>query len=370
VEGGIWWEDNDFHQARRFYGLGLDNPGRDSLKFQSNPFFTQREHFFNTKTNNLHLQDTWKVTDALKVNYGFKTVKVENVSNRLLGTLAAGSIKVDKGFLPQIGFNYDFGDKGETFAVYNENVRAFVSAISAGPFSTTQDAFDNFKSKLRPETSKTFELGYRYRNSQFDGSVAVYNVKFKDRLLGVTTGAAIVGNPTVLINAGAVTSNGFEAVGTWRVMDNWSLFGSYSYNKSTYDDDVYDDTGKLLYKVAGKVTVDSPKNLLKSELAYDNGPWSGRLSASYTDKRSYTYTADNSVDAFTVVDLSAGYRFESQNTLLNGVEVQANITNLLDEQYFSTVGSAGFNPSDPKGTQATLMVGAPRQYYVTIRKTF
>ena len=369
IEGGIWTEENDFHHARRYYGNSVDKP-RDSLKFQTGPFFTQWEYNFNTKTNNLHLQDTWRVNDALKVNFGFKTVKVENTAVRLVGTNAVGSIKVDEGFLPQIGFNYDLGAMGEVFGSYAENARAFVASGSEGPFSTSQAGFEAIKSKLDPETSKTIEGGYRYRNEKFQGVAAIYHVKFDNRILGTQTGAAIVGNPVVLTNVGGVTSDGLEFAGTYNLTNEWKLSGSYSYNKSTYDNDVRNGAGVVTAKIAGKLIVDSPENMLKGTLAYDDGALFGSLNGSYTDERLYTYTGDASVPSVTVFDLTVGYRFKSENTLLNGLEVQGNVSNLLDKEYVSTVGSAGFGNSDPTGDAQTLMVAAPRQMFVTLRKQF
>ena len=361
LEAGVWTENNDFHQARRFYGLGIDAPGRDSLKFQSDPFYTQWEYFFNTKTTNLHLQDTWKVSDALKVNFGFKTVKVENKAVRAAGSNAVGSIKVDEGFLPQIGFNYDLAEMGEVFGDYTQNARAFVSAGTAGPFSTSQEGFVAIKDKLEPEISKTFELGYRYHRDGFEGSVAVYNVKFENRILSRPTGPGIVGNPSVLANVGGVTAKGFEAVATYRFLENWSVFGSYAYNSSKYDDDILNPDLTVSDQIKGKVTADTPENIANIELAYDDGQLFGRVGASYTGKRSYTIDASDFLDAYTVAELSAGYRFKSENPYLKGLEIQANVTNLTDEQYFSTANSGG---------GGYHMVGAPRQAYVTVRKQF
>ncbi len=369
IEGGIWTEDNDFHHARRYYGNSVDKP-RDSLKFQTGPFYTQWEYRFNTKTNNLHLQDTWRVNDALKVNFGFKTVKVENKAVRLAGTNAVGSIKVDENFLPQVGFNYDLGAMGEVFGSYAENARAFVASGSEGPFSTSQAGFEAIKTKLDPETSKTIEGGYRYRNETFQGVAAIYHVKFDNRILGTQTGAAIVGNPVVLTNVGGVTSDGLELAGTYNLTNDWKLSGSYSYNKSTYDSDVRNGAGVVTAKISGKTIVDSPENMLKATLAYDDGALFGNLNGSYTDKRLYTYTGDASVPSVTAFDLTVGYRFKSENTLLNGLEVQGNVTNLLDKKYISTVGSAGFGNTDPTGDAQTLMVAAPRQMFVTVRKQF
>jgi iron complex outermembrane receptor protein len=48
------------------------------------------------------------------------------------------------------------------------------------------------------------------------------------------------------------------------------------------------------------------------------------------------------------------------------VSIQLNVENLLNKQYFSTIGSNGFTTSDPTGTFQTLLTGAPRQFFVTI----
>jgi iron complex outermembrane receptor protein len=72
-----------------------------------------------------------------------------------------------------------------------------------------------------------------------------------------------------------------------------------------------------------------------------------------------------------VADLTVGYRFDGENnSWLRGLEIQGNITNLTDEDYISTVGSGGPAQSDPTGGAMTLLPGAPRQAYVTVRKTF
>ena len=52
------------------------------------------------------------------------------------------------------------------------------------------------------------------------------------------------------------------------------------------------------------------------------------------------------------------------------VKIQANVANLSDEDYISTVGSGGASKSDRAGTAMTLLPGAPRQGYLTIKKRF
>jgi iron complex outermembrane receptor protein len=376
---GGWYEENKFNQARRFYGLNLAAPQRDSLDFMRNPFATQWEYAFKTTTTQGYLQDVWTVTDAVKVNFGFKSVRVENTAQTVVGAPnITGSITSKDSFLPQVGVNWRLNDDHELFAGYTENMRAFGAAHTGlSPFATDQAGFDVITGKtkladgrtltLEPETSKTIEAGWRFHVQSLSGVAAVYYVKFDNRLIGTSTGAGIVGNPTILANAGGVTSKGFETAATWRINDAWSLFGSYAYNDSTYDDDVKNpSTGAVVQAISGKTTVDTPKHLLNAEIAYNQNGWFATLGAHYTSKRFFTYSNDQSVPAYTTVDLSAGYRFEAEG-MLKGLEVQANVTNLLDKSYISTIGSNGFGFS---GDSQTLLTAAPRQAFITVKKQF
>jgi iron complex outermembrane receptor protein len=376
---GGWYEENKFNQARRFYGLNLAAPQRDSLDFMRNPFATQWEYAFKTTTAQAYLQDVWTITDAVKVNFGFKSLKVENTAQTIVGVPnITGSITSKDSFLPQVGATWKVNADHELFAGYTENMRAFGAAHTGlSPFASDQAGFDVIIGKtklssgatlsLEPETSKTLEAGWRFHVQSLTGVAAIYYVKFDNRLIGTTTGAGIVGNPTILANAGGVTSAGFETAATWKINDAWSLFGSYAYNDSTYDDDVKDpSTGAVTQRISGKTTTDTPKHLLNAEIAYDQNGWFATLGAHYTSKRFFTYSNDQSVPAYTTVDLSAGYRFEAEG-MLKGLEVQANVTNLLDKSYISTIGSNGFGFS---GDSQTLLTAAPRQAFITVKKQF
>ncbi len=51
VSTGLWYEDNDFNQAHRFYGLAnAAAPSRKSTSFMRDPFFTQWEFDYKTET--------------------------------------------------------------------------------------------------------------------------------------------------------------------------------------------------------------------------------------------------------------------------------------------------------------------------------
>ncbi len=371
LEGGFWFEKNNFDQARRFYANTRAAP-RPTLEFMRNAFATQWAYTYDFETQMFHVQDTWAVTPDLTLSAGFKSVSVDMTVDTLTNGFATpvaganndldGTITSEDNFLPQAGFNWSVGD-GEVFGGYTENMRAHTLAPAA---SQTQSGFDFIKANTNPESSKTTEVGYRYRNGPFQGVAAAYYVKFEDRLLGLSSGAGIIGNPSVIKNVGSVTTKGLELAGSYDLTDEWTLFGSYAFNDSKYDDNVVDATLPAPILTGGKTVVNAPEHLLKADLGYDNGSLYGKLSVAYTGERYFSYDNLAKVDAYTLVDLTAGYRLGG-NEMLEGAEIQLNVTNLMDEEYVSTLGTNGFGTgSDGQ----TLMVGAPRQVFATIRKTF
>lgn len=360
---GGWWEHNDFNQARRFYALqSRTQPGLSFRAFPANPFYTQWEYNFTTQTLQYHVSDAVDL-GALKLDLGWKGFQVKNEAAIVVGPgRPQGTIKATDWFQPHAGLTYKLGGDAELFAGFTQATRAFQSAATgASPFATTQAGFDAIKGTLKPESSDTYELGARYNTSRFNGVVGVYLVNFRNRLLAVSSGPGVVGNPSILQNVGGVRSVGFEAAGDLKLGRGFGLFASYSYSDATYRDDVIDGSGNLVAAIKGKTVVDAPRHMLRGELSYDQGPAFFRIGANYMSKRFFTYTNDQSVPGRVLVDASAGYR------LTDKIELQVNATNLFDKQYVATIGSNGFGNS---GDSQTLLVGAPQQFFVTLKAGF
>ena len=377
IEGGVWYETNDFTQARRFYGEPSSaGPTRDFTELLTGSFRTDWEYDFDTESVVFHLQDTWSLNDKLRLNFGFRSVHAENTAHTVAAASASlvknGTIEADEPFLPQVGFNYSVSDDVEWFGSAARNVRAFASSGTSGPFSTTAAGFEAIRDVLEPETSNNYETGLRFRGAAFEALVALYHVDFKDRLVGINTGPGIIGNPSVLANVGSVTTNGAEAALTWRPMTSLTWFTSLAWNDSEYDDNYTTISGAgvpRVVEVKGKQVTDTPEILLKSELTYDNGAFFASANVNYTDERFYTYLNQGSVDAYTLVNLAAGYRFRGFGAF-DELSIQLDATNVTDKQYFSTIDSNGFTETDPNGTWQSLLLGAPRQFFLSAKAKF
>ncbi|MDC8784344.1 TonB-dependent receptor [Roseateles koreensis] len=363
IKLGFWHENNDFDQARRFYATSLAAVP-SPYEFPSNPFYTQWQYGFNTKTDQFSLADTVALSKDLTLGAGFKALRVKVNGNLEVGSdKPSDSITASNGFLPQLGLNYQLSGSDELFASAARNMRAYQGAATGTtPFATSAAGFAAIKNSLKPEVSDNFEAGWRSQTRAYQGSLTAYLVNFHDRLLGVQQGAGIVGNPTVLSNVGGVRSIGLEAALSLRLSTHIDWYNSLSLSNSTYRDNVVSNGSVVA--TSGKHVTDSPDTMFKSILGYESGSLFGNVGLDYMSKRYYTYLNDSAVPSRTLVNLNGGYRSRNLGFVREG-SVQVGVTNLFDEKYISTIGSNGFVNSDPTGTAQTMLTGAPRQVFVT-----
>ncbi|OYQ30686.1 TonB-dependent receptor [Sandarakinorhabdus cyanobacteriorum] len=368
----VWYENVDFEQARRFYDMGTSQttPLTSALTYQSNPFFTQWNNDYNTRTFQFAVQDQWDVSDAFSISVGVKgqSVKLRAAAiNPVPGPLALGRIKSEDLFMPQVGLLYKLGGGNELFANFTENQRAFTAAATTGPFATSAAGFAVIASQLRPEKTNTFEGGFRFGEGRLSGVVAAYLVNFSNRLLSIPQGPGIVGNASLLSNVGDVRSIGAEIGLQWQPVKAFTATASYAYNENTYRDDVRNAAGTVIQAIRGRTVVDSPRSIANLELAYDDGHFYGRANANAMSGRFFTFSNDREVGGRVVVDGKIGYRVTSDNRWLNGLAIEASASNLFDRRYVATIGSNGFGFS---GDNQTLLPAAPRQFFLTLRKDF
>lgn len=366
IEFGGWYEHNYFISNRGKYGIDADgsNWGPQQWPNPADMFAGYYEYHFTLNTYQWFLQDSWQVTDALKVTAGFKALDV-GVSNDIVYTTinqASGKIAAKDLFLPQAGVNYMASQRIELFADYAENMDAF----STAPFGTDQKTFDATKKTIKPESSRTIEGGVRFHLPRFEGLLSAYHVTFNNRLASFSPCSLIETCNSITSNVGSVHTDGVEIAGTYRPVRYLSLFGSYSYTRAKYADDTLNGAGQVVLATKGKYVVDVPKHIASGEIAYDNGTLFGRIDGNYQSRRYYTFLNDNSLDGRFLVNLTLGFRLPSTGPL-GALEVQANITNLFDRKYLATGRSTN---SDVAGTYQGLQVGAPRQAFVSVRKRF
>ena len=141
--------------------------------------------------------------------------------------------------MPEAGVRWKFAPGHELYASYSENMAMFQGGFKLGPQSVSQAVWNVQGSTLKPETSKSFDGGYRYVTDDLQLSLAGYDVDFNNRLLQYNPcPTALQQNPgcgNSFHNAGSVTSMGAELGVLWQPLPWLSWYNSASLDQTTYN---------------------------------------------------------------------------------------------------------------------------------------
>jgi iron complex outermembrane receptor protein len=208
--------------------------------------------------------------------------------------------------------------------------------------------------------TKSYDLGWRLNHPTTIASVAVYHIDYTDRI--VSTFDPDLGF-SVDRNVGDVKIKGVDAQVGQRFGEKFTATLSAAFNDSELQENVQTSATTFL-ATAGKQLVETPEWTYAARLdfaATDDLRFA--LQGTHVGERFATDLNDETVDAYTVVDLDASYSFKFPG--IESAQIQLNITNLLDEDYFGNISS---------GTGGTSVgfysIGAPRTATATLKFNF
>jgi len=204
------------------------------------------------------------------------------------------------------------------------------------------------------ETTKAYDLGWRLNAGNTMASVGVYRIDYTNRI--VSTFNATLGFSEDR-NVGDAKIEGFDAQIGHRFGKALTLTGSASYNDSEL-------LGSLNPLLDGKQLVETPKWTYAARMDVDvTDDFHVGLQGKKIGDRFATDNNDEVAPGFTVVDLDMYYGFKVPG--FDSAQVQVNVTNLLDEEYFGNISS---------GTGGTSVgfysIGAPRTVVASLRFNF
>jgi iron complex outermembrane receptor protein len=106
---------------------------------------------------------------------------------------------------------------------------------------------------------------------------------------------------------------------------------------------------------------------------YNNGPWFGSLKAKFTGEAFSTLVNDESMPAYTVFNLMAGYRLPG-GTFFKNPEIRFNVDNLFNAEYLRISSPSGSSftvrSQGAGGSAPAYYIGAPRFASLTLRSDF
>jgi iron complex outermembrane receptor protein len=306
--------------------------------------------------------------------------------------------------LPNVGAVYDITPQLSTFVSY-------AKGLSVPSTDSLYNAFffplDTDEARPDPETTDTFDLGFRYRSSKVQAMLSGWFTKFQNRLASAYDPEI---DDTVYRNLGDVDKYGIDAsvsyqpipdvlvylFGSWnksKIKDNLQLEGGTGFNCDTATADA---TGlRNCAFTAGKQESGSPTYTFGGTVrgsigAFDLGLTAKRTGPRYVyDTNAPTFSGDVDVPAnileifpekapaYWLVNLDARYSladFGFEKTYL-----QLNVYNLFDQFY---VGGFGGNLSQQVNASTTasnggvygnpgfVQIGAPRTISATLSVGF
>lgn len=256
-QAGFWLEENT-SSAARYIWSNVTGPFDLGQFLKGQPDTAQWVQETKWKTRQFYVQDTIKLLDdALTLDFGFKGTYSRSDAEAQDGIakapppvstqFATGSLVAKDYFLPEAGIHWQVAAQHELYASYAENIAMFQGGFKLGPQAVTQSVWDAQGATLKPETSRSFEAGYRYVSRSLQIALSAYHVDFDNRLLQYnpcpTNQQQNPGCGNSFHNAGSVTSKGVELGVLWKPLPWLNWYNSASYNKSTYDDDLNWCTG-------------------------------------------------------------------------------------------------------------------------------
>ena len=264
--------------------------------------------------------------------------------------------------LPNVDANFRFGNGHSIYASYAEGLSAPRTDNLYQP-KRNADGSLSFSSVL-PETSQSFDLGYRYASSRSIVSVALWQTSFQNRIVSSRDldPASPFFNEFIDRNLGDVEQWGLDAQAGYELFDGFSVYASAAYNDSEVQDDI--QTGPATFLLTkGKTIVETPDWTFAGRVDWQATPdFNVGLQGKYVGRRFSTDINDEEFPEYTVFDLDARYDLTDTFGIKNAF-IQLNVINLFEERYQANIstGNSGFR---------TGSEGSPRTAMITLGTTF
>jgi iron complex outermembrane receptor protein len=279
--------------------------------------------------------------------------------------------------LPSVGVTFRPAEGHQVYVSYAEGLSAPRTDDLYNGLSATQLDI------VQPETTQSYDVGYRYNGDNVMFSAGVWYSQFQNRIVRVFDQDQGI---NIARNIGDVEMQGAELQLGYQATDALSAFFSLAYTDSEVQDDLPaifttpNPDEPYLVATGGKQLVDTPDWTSALRVEYDAGPFVFGAQARYTGERWVTDVNDLSTDAFTTLDLDARWNIR------DNISLQLNVLNVLDEEYFGSINtqvcsvnpagtpqdSDGLDYDCESGTIGTPRYnrGAPRTFMMTLRTEF
>jgi len=261
--------------------------------------------------------------------------------------------------LPNLGLTYRLTDNQQLYLSFAEGL----SAPRTDNLYSVRRQPDGSIGRPLPEseTTQAYDLGWRLNNSKTIASVAVYRIDYSNRI--VSSFDSELGF-SVDRNVGDVKIEGVDLQIGRSFGEAFALTASAAYNESELLEDIPTANPAAPIPTRGKTLVETPKWTFSARADIDvTENFHVGLQGKKVDDRFGTDLNDEIAPAYTTFDLDLTYGLSLGG--IDRVELQLNVTNLLDEEYLGSIssGTGGSNVG-------FYWLGAPRTVMGSIKFEF
>jgi hemoglobin/transferrin/lactoferrin receptor protein len=210
----------------------------------------------NLETKALFLQDEWQLSDALAITTGVRQYWVSSELEESSRSGLATPPKDDSELIAAIAATWEVAEGSVLRAGFSEGyMYPSLLQLAIGAVAST---FVNPNATLDPEKSKTYELGWRYSNNNWQSDLTLFKTDSKnyiDRVSCSPSPNCIGGSrrtpAEIYVNIGEANTTGIEAQLQYLVTDNLTGYTSLTWIKRKHQYDTFSSYKSGLAALSG-----------------------------------------------------------------------------------------------------------------------
>ncbi len=281
-------------------------------------------------------------------------------------TNASAASKNFSKILPNFGVSYTMTDSLSGYFSYGRNYGIsvalypyFISQKSAfyAKGITLQDLWD----KQEMEIADNFDLGVRYITDKLYVVPTVYYARHKNKAATYYDDSLGVTFPATVFNANAY---GFELEAGLLPMENLSLYGSFSYNRFYFSQNIYNSSGNII-AIDGNQVPDAPEFLVKGILSYNIADFTFSPVIRYTSSRYGDILHNEKIDSAALFDFNITYTTAFPVIKMKQLAVSLSFSNIFNKEYIGII-----NTADYKTLGSSYQSGAPFTMFASASVSF
>ncbi|HCD36139.1 MAG TPA: TonB-dependent receptor [Chlorobium sp.] len=259
---------------------------------------------------------------------------------------------------PNLTLTRTLNDNASVHLAYGEN---YVTHVDIYPYfiSNFKDngiTFQELWDAREMETAQNFELGMKMKGTNWSLAPTIYYA-IHNHKQAVLYDPAL--NATYPMNNADAKGYGIELEADYKPSRDLKCYGSFSWNRFYFDQEIYSDVDKTPIDVKGDQVPDAPEFMAKGMLSYRIGDFTISPIVRYSSTRYGDVLHNEKIDGATVCDLDLTW---SRPMLgFKNVDCSLSLINVFDKQYVSMIST-----SDYKTLKTSYQPGVPFTLVATL----